>query len=822
MTVIPSPILKVALLCGGPSLERGISLNSARSVLDHLAADDVAIFPIYFDLNKQAYELSPAHLYSNTPSDFDFKLATIGEGLSPEALASRLREMDIIFPAIHGAFGEDGGVQALLEEIGVPFVGSGSVACRHSFDKYLASQRLAQHGFTTLPALLLTPDMPNVATQISQLFESHHLTRAIVKPAKAGSSVGVHQVQNVAEGVAAFEEICRQQIDNRIIVEPFCTGREFTLILLQNDDDQPVALLPTEISLENVGSGIFDYRKKYLPTQQVTYHVPPRFSDETIRQIQRQAEQIFTLFGMKDCARFDGWLLPDGKIWFSDLNLVSGMEQNSFMFIQAAQAGFTHAGILRYILHHACQRAGIQLPATLTPTGSTSTGSTSTGSTSTGSTSTSSTSTSSVSVTKQPVHVIFGGDSSERQVSLMSGTNVWLKLLRSQKYAPAPYLLAPDGSVWQLPYALTMRHTVEEVTDGCRQAVAEANRLTQFRLEIIEQLRPADGLATETSFIPRQLTLDQFIASAPLVFIAIHGSIGENGILQAKLAAANVPHTGSDATASRLCMDKYETAQALAGLATAGIQTAKKRLLSTTQLSQYTSQQFQQDWGKLQAKLGTPSLIIKPSDDGCSSGVARLYGAMDWQNYVGLLVEKVARIPPHTLTHQHGIIELPTQMPAQLLMEEFVETDKIALNAGKLTWKHQTGWIEITVGVAGKKGALHALTPSITISASSVLSLEEKFQGGTGINITPPPPEFVSPTAVETARQHIETVANQLGIAGFARIDAFMQITTGEIIIIEANTIPALTPSTVIYHQALAESPPIFPTQFLEQLLDFR
>ena len=100
-------VLKVGVICGGLSMERGISLNSARSIMDHLRQECVEICPIYMDKKGNFYEISQHQLYSNTPSDFDFKLQHTANKLDPEQFKEKLVSVDIVFPAIHGAFGEE-------------------------------------------------------------------------------------------------------------------------------------------------------------------------------------------------------------------------------------------------------------------------------------------------------------------------------------------------------------------------------------------------------------------------------------------------------------------------------------------------------------------------------------------------------------------------------------------------------------------------------------------------------------------------------------------------------------------------------------------
>ena len=114
--------LKIGLMCGGSSLERGISLNSARSVMDHLESDEVEIVPIYFDSKRKPYKVSKAQLYSNTPSDFDFKLQQAATPLNEKTLVSLLNTTDIVFPVMHGPVGDDGEIPGLLDYYAFPFV----------------------------------------------------------------------------------------------------------------------------------------------------------------------------------------------------------------------------------------------------------------------------------------------------------------------------------------------------------------------------------------------------------------------------------------------------------------------------------------------------------------------------------------------------------------------------------------------------------------------------------------------------------------------------------------------------------------------------
>ncbi len=783
--------MKIALICGGPSLERGISLNSARSVLNHLEGDGIEIVPVYFDHKKRAYHLQTSQLYSNTPSDFDFKLRETAKALSQTGLKTLLKSCDLAFPVMHGQFGEDGGIQRLLERFKVPYVGADIEACKR-WDKHVANEFVRANGFYAPPSAVLKIHQTDHKKIIDAFFKENKVTRAVVKPASGGSSIGVHSVTTPAEALEKAKLLFGRRMDTRVVLEPFCTGIEFTVIVLQNRFDMPVAILPTEIETDYEKNQIFDFRKKYLPTRQVRYHCPPRFSNEDIERIQVQAEQLFKIMGMRDFARFDGWLMPDGKIWFSDFNPISGMEQNSFLFQQTSRIGFSHRDLLYYVVKHAATRYGIKMPPKKEPSLK----------------------------KRKPVNVLFGGATSERQVSVMSGTNAWLKLRRSEKYEAKPYFLDLNGGVWQVPYALTLNHTAEEILENCEHAEEGEKRLKflEEKVKLRLALEPDD--LTETFFIPKKMSLNEFVKQSDFVLIGLHGGIGEDGTLQRILDKAGVKFNGPGAETSAVCMDKAETGRRLAGLEKEGIFVAPKQTAGALEFKGFKAKDFESYFAELQRKLKSRTCIVKPQDEGCSSGIVRLFESKDLQNYIELVLTNASQIPPGTFRGQTTPIEMPLHTMDKLLFEQFIEVDTVRVKGNRLKWRRKKGWVEVTVGVLQDGKKLHALSPSLTVAEGEVLSVEEKFQGGTGVNMTPPPEKYVKPKVLARVKKSIERVGEVLGIEGYSRLDAFIQIDTGDLILIEVNTLPALTPSTVLFHQGLAEAKPMYPLELLEKIIE--
>lgn len=789
--------MELVLLCGGPSKERDISLNSVRSVFDHLrTVPNMKIQVVFIDGKLNKYYIDEKFLYSNTASDFEFMLSN-DERISEKSFKEILTQCDIVFPVMHGTYGEDGQIQEFLENNGIPFVASPSEACRRMYNKKTADiEVLRANSLNTIPKLFLS-NGDNCESMVTDFMQTYSLDEAVIKPTEGGSSIGVTIASSVKEAVELASLSLQTYSD--IVLEQLCRGREFTIIVLEANNTV-VALMPTEIELldklgDTVSGEVFDKRKKYLSTNETRYYCPARFSSEKIDEIRKTAENLFVFIGAKDFLRIDGWLLDDGRIYFSDFNPISGMEQNSFIFQQAAAVNLRHRDLLELILQNACKRNNIQYYKAVDNIGS-----------------------------KKRINLLLGGITSERQVSLMSGTNVWLKLLNSEYYYPVPYILFSengDFAVSEIPYVAALKHTTEEIYEYLYGRSDEYISYTEeLRNIIINRL----GL-TEVGGVrmadTRKMTLDEFISITKEqnaeVFIGLHGGFGENGELQSLLENAKIRFNGSGSETSRLCMDKYLTGKRVEELQIPNVRTCRKVLVSNSDITEIYDNTVSY-WTDLCNNLGSDAVVVKPNGDGCSTGIVVLHSADELRTYLELLLQKNPFIPENTFSNQPEKIQLPMEH-ADLLFEEYIRTEKLIITDRLVTVGEESNWIEMTVGVIAKQNCYHSLNPSITVADNAVLSLEEKFQGGTGINITPPPENIINAELLKNIKLAMEKVAEGCGIKDYCRIDIFADRVTNEIIVIEVNTLPGLSPSTVLFQQGAKETNPLYPKELLELIV---
>lgn len=258
------------------------------------------------------------------------------------------------------------------------------------------------------------------------------------------------------------------------------------------------------------------------------------------------------------------------------------------------------------------------------------------------------------------------------------------------------------------------------------------------------------------------------------VFIALHGGKGEGGAVQGALEMLNIPYNGSNVLASALCMDKHRSAQFLRA---EGFDTPIQKIVAQNE--------WQNDRKSVKAQLEselTVPLVVKPYNDGCSTMVGL---ARDWK------------------AAEAQIDQLFAQNKDKALVEQLV-----------------TG-MELTVGLLGNDTP-RALPPSYSVSTGDILSIEEKFLPGQGENQTPAP---ITPEATAFVQETLERAYRVLGLSGYARIDCFYQTPekspTGEqrLVILEVNTLPGLTPSTCLFHQAAEID--LRPADLLDKIIEF-
>lgn len=783
------------LICGGPSPERNISLNSARSVYDHLE-NDFNIEIIFIDKEKNYFSINGSFLYSNTTSDFDFKLKNEGILLTNDEFLNKLKEHDIVLPIMHGIFAEDGQIQKIFENQKVAFIGSGSKTCNQIYNKKNANDFLIKNGYFTVPKLFLQIERNKLSDfdieKIYRFFEDNSLNESIVKPVEGGSSFGVKHARNIDETINICEEMSLETRD--VLVEQRCIGKEFTVMVIQNKKGEPVSLIPTEIEVKDSDNIIFDTRRKYLATNETHYHCPPTFDKSITDKIRNEVENLFSMSGAKDFLRIDGWVFNSGDIYFSDFNPISGMEQNSFIFQQSSKIGMNHKEILEYIIESCSYRNNINIHSKKSEEKN-------------------------LDNRKKQINVLFGGSTAERQVSLLSGSNVWLKLQKSKKFNATPFLLfkenvgsddSPENfKVLKLPYYMVLNHTVEEILYQFHNhefCSCKDENLIRSRL----------GLEEKNIEIPTCMTLLEFVQMCKqensYVFLGLHGGFGENGGIQDLLEKESIKFNGSDKETSKLCMNKYETSKFIDSLKIKSLRSAKSLLVSTEDLinNKYS-------WNCVCRRIGSKA-IIKPNRDGSSTGVVLLENKNYLLNYVNILKNKSTTVPKNTFGNKSSInLGINSK---EYIIEEYIKTDSILASNGHINLNKETGWIELTVGVLEKEGKYHSLNPSITIyENNSILSLEEKFQGGTGINITPPPENIVDNKLLKTIKEKIEEISRAIKIKDYARIDIFVNVISKEIIVIEFNTLPALTPSTVLFQQSSKEDNKLSPLELIETII---
>ncbi|MDO4887676.1 MAG: D-alanine--D-alanine ligase [Actinomycetaceae bacterium] len=301
--------LTVAILAGGLTHEREVSLNSGRRVATalHDAGMQVKVFDVDANLLQHLQAMEP----------------------------------DVVWPLIHGSTGEDGSLQDLLELAGFPYVGTTSTACKIASDKAIASTVLSWEGIAVPPSVTIPQKLFREVgvAPVLELIKSRFGFPLVVKPSQGGSALGITIVSEAAELPKAMVDCYAYGEDAR--VEKFIEGREVavSVIATNSTGGEPHALPPVEIIVED---GYYDFDARYNAGR-AQYFVPARLTEEETSAVQTAAEKVHDVLSLGHLSRTDIILSDDGTAWVLDVNVAPGMTETS-LFPQAAAAEAKSAG----------------------------------------------------------------------------------------------------------------------------------------------------------------------------------------------------------------------------------------------------------------------------------------------------------------------------------------------------------------------------------------------------------------------------------------------------------------------------------------------
>jgi len=328
--------LRVGVVFGGRSGEHEVSVRSARAVIDGLDARRYEVVPIA--ITKEGKWLSPAHAVRLLPQETRRLVAeeVAAEERQPSALigdpssnglvahdAGEATPLDVVFPVLHGTFGEDGTIQGWLEMVGMPYVGCGVLASSCGMDK-VAMKSLFKDaglpvcGYTWFLRKAWDEDRGAVLRRVAREIGFP----LFVKPANLGSSVGISKATDKASLERAVELAARY--DRKIIVEEGLDAREIECAVIGNE--KPEASLPGEYIVKDPAAAFLDYTEKYSGTGHVEFVVPAPLPKSVTERVRRLAVRAFQSLDCSGLARVDFFLRRDTReLLVNELNTIPGL-----------------------------------------------------------------------------------------------------------------------------------------------------------------------------------------------------------------------------------------------------------------------------------------------------------------------------------------------------------------------------------------------------------------------------------------------------------------------------------------------------------------
>jgi D-alanine-D-alanine ligase len=352
--------LRVGVIFGGRSGEHEVSLRSAESIISAMDPEKYEIVPIGITkegrwlVSSDATRLLPQAVMQ---AETHQPVAIIGDptwrGLTkldaPEG-DLHVESLDVVFPVLHGTYGEDGTIQGLLEMADVAYVGCGVLASSTGMDKVVMKQLFRQAGLTLVEfEWFLRAQWESDQATITGRIERAIGYPCFVKPANLGSSVGISKAENTRELHEAIADAARY--DRKVIVERAIVGREIEVSILGNDN--PIASLPGEII---AGHKFYDYEDKYVDNLSRT-EVPAKLPEEVVAEIQRDAIRAFQAIDGSGLARVDFFIEQStDRVIINEINTMPGFTSISMYAKMWEASGVSYSELIERLIHLGIER----------------------------------------------------------------------------------------------------------------------------------------------------------------------------------------------------------------------------------------------------------------------------------------------------------------------------------------------------------------------------------------------------------------------------------------------------------------------------------
>ncbi|MDZ7331416.1 MAG: D-alanine--D-alanine ligase [candidate division KSB1 bacterium] len=352
--------IRVAIIFGGKSAEHEVSLQSAKNVIEAIDKKKYEVLSIGIDKEGQWYLGEPSRFFLNADDPKRIalnlnnaqRIALIPSGQAGNELVSltnyqSLGHIDVVFPVLHGPYGEDGTIQGLLKLFNTPFVGAGVLGSAVGMDKDVM-KRLLRDGGVPVPKFLVFHDSQLASIDFDDVTKQLGLP-FFVKPANLGSSVGIHKVKERAHFTPALQDAFLY--DTKILIEEYIHCREIECSVLGNED--PIASIPGEIIPQHE---FYSYEAKYIDEHGAKLEIPANLAPELMQRFQALAIQTYRVLCCEGMARVDFFLRDNREIFVSEINTIPGFTKISMYPKLWEASGIPYSELIDRLIQLALKR----------------------------------------------------------------------------------------------------------------------------------------------------------------------------------------------------------------------------------------------------------------------------------------------------------------------------------------------------------------------------------------------------------------------------------------------------------------------------------